>query len=171
MEIENLKNNERKNAMENKFGTLFIGGSKTIDALTDKMRSWIDLFMEDNEHFIIGDCRGTDLALQTYLNEKGYRNVTVYCSGESCRFNVGGWDEKHVETKLTKDDGYEFYRQKDLAMIRDCNGAFFIWDSTSKGTKNNIQDLKALGLPVIAYRTDLEDVRVIRRRTPSKESK
>ena len=76
------------------FDKVFVGGGKTIGRLPDKVASMLDSFMESGEHIIVGDAHGCDLAFQTYLQE--YPNVTVYCSGEKCRFNVGNWDEKHI---------------------------------------------------------------------------
>lgn len=41
--------------------------------------------------------------------------------------------------------GYEFYRQKDIVMAADCDCGYMIWDGVSKGTRQNIEDLKRLG--------------------------
>ena len=58
---------------ENKFGTVFIGGSETIGALPENAVAWLDHFIGANEHFLIGDCSGVDLALQYYLNSRKYQ--------------------------------------------------------------------------------------------------
>ena len=79
------------------FGKVFLGGSKRIGRLPDKVVSMLDSFIESGEHFLIGDCHGADLALQNYLHSKNYEKVTVFCSGEKCRFNVGGWEVRHIE--------------------------------------------------------------------------
>ena len=82
---------------ENNCRKIFVGGGKTIGHLPDRVVSMLDNFMESGDHIIVGDAHGCDLALQTYLYSKGcYPHVTVYCSGEKCRFNVGNWDEKHI---------------------------------------------------------------------------
>ena len=148
---------------DNTFGKIFLGGSKTIGRLPDKVASYLDLFMESNEHFLIGDCHGADLAIQNYLFSKNYTTVTIYCSGEKCRFNVGTWPVKAV-LGSSKNQGYDFYHQKDMAMIEDCDGALLIWDTHSAGTKNNINELKNKGLPIFTYRNDIDDFRVTRRR-------
>ena len=74
-----------------------------------------------------------------------YKNVTVYCSGDMPRNNAGGWSV--VALKSDK-RGYEFYRQKDIAMTVDCDCGYMIWDGISKGTMQNIEDLKRAGKPV-----------------------
>lgn len=32
---------------------------------------------------IVGDANGVDKAVKTYLDGKGYKNVTIYCSGNN----------------------------------------------------------------------------------------
>ena len=78
------------------FGKVFLGGSKRIGRLPDKAVGMLDSFIESGEHFLIGDCHGADLSLQNYLHSKNYEKVTVFCSGEKCRFNVGGWEVRHI---------------------------------------------------------------------------
>ena len=134
-----------------KFGTVFLGGSKTVGTLSDKAVAWLDYFVESNEHFIIGDCPGADLALQNYLHSRGYKNVTVYCTADECRFNIGEWEDVRVALKPEED------------MIAECNCAFLIWDGCSEETKNSIEKIRKLGLPIFIYRTDLDRLRVVRR--------
>ena len=54
------------------FGKVFLGGSKSIGRLPDKVVGMLDSFIESGEHFLIGDCHGADLALQNYLHSKNY---------------------------------------------------------------------------------------------------
>ena len=148
--------------METKTEMIFLGGSNTIEHLPPKVVGYLECFMNKNANFMVGDCHGTDLAIQIYLQAKRYRNVTVYCSGDSCRWNIGGWNEKHV----TADgfEGYEFYRQKDIAMIEECNGAILLWDGETRGTKNNIHALKQRGVPIFIYHSEVNKMKVTRRR-------
>ncbi len=136
---------------ENKFGIVFIGGSETIGALPENAVAWLDHFIGANERFIIGDCFGSDLALQNYLNSRKYQKVTVYYSGDRCRFNVGEWEAVRVALKPEE------------AMIAECNCAFLVWDGFSKETKSSIENLRQNGLPIFIYRTDLDKLRVVRR--------
>lgn len=136
---------------ENKFGTVFIGGSETVGALPENAVAWLDHFIEANEHFVIGDCSGVDLALQNYLNSRKYQKVTVYYSGDACRFNVGKWEAKQVALK------------HEDTMIAASNCAFLIWDGCSEETKNSIEKIRERGLPIFIYRTDLGRLRVVRR--------
>lgn len=151
--------------MENIVTTIFLGGSKTIGHLPEDFIDRLDFFISEGNKFIIGDAHGADLAIQNYLHSKGCKNVTVYCSGDKCRFNVSGWEEKHIAVA----DGiaeYEFYRTKDIAMTEACDMGLVIWDGVSRGTKNNIRALRRTWKAVMTYRTDIEAFRCIRGRLP-----
>lgn len=60
----------------------------------------------------------------------------------------------HVKNIAVPDGmtGFEFYRQKDIAMANDVDCALMIWDGKSRGTLCNIRDMERLG----------KEVRVIR---------
>ena len=143
------------------FGKVFLGGSKRIGRLPDKVVGMLDSFIESGEHFLIGDCHGADLALQNYLHSKNYEKVTVFCSGEKCRFNVGGWEVRHIEGSEEL-DGIAFWRKKDTAMIEECDCGFFVWDARSLGTKLNRMDLKRLGKPIFTYRSTTDEFKIRR---------
>ena len=145
------------------FKNVMLGGSKTIGNLSERVELQMEVLINSGERFLVGDCHGADLAFQNYLHASGYSNVTVYCSGEKCRFNVGGWGEVHVPVEDGV-EGYDFYRQKDLAMIAEADGAVLLWDGRSAATKENRKALAAKGAAIFTYRTDQRQMRVIRRR-------
>jgi hypothetical protein len=145
------------------FGKVFVGGGKTIGRLPDKVASMLDSFMESGEHIIVGDAHGCDLAFQIYLHSKEYPNVTVYCSGEKCRFNMGAWKEKHIAVPEGM-EGYEFYREKDLAMMGDCDCALLVYERRSLATRSYIYNLKALGKPVFAFNVERDCFKISRRK-------
>lgn len=129
---------------------VFVGGSKTVTELTSDVKAVIDNFCCAGAKFLIGDCFGADKLVQHYLNNKGYKNVTVYVSGDKARNNVGGFNEKHIKADdLT---GFEFYRQKDIAMANDEDCGFMLWDSKTKGTACNIRDMREMGKEVLVIR-------------------
>ena len=124
---------------------LFAGGSKSIDDIKPlPNRRVLDDAIYHGERILVGDCPGADAAIQKYLAEREYCNVTVYASGKEARNNIGGWDVELVEydPELT---GYDFYRQKDIQMELDCDCAVMAWDGRSRGTRQNIIELMALG--------------------------
>lgn len=133
------------------FGTVFLGGSKTVGALPTKATDWIDFLIDADEQIIVSDCHGADLAMQNYLCSRKYQNVTIYYSGDKCRFNVGDWKTK------------QFSLNHEEAMIAECNCAFLVWDGFSEETKSSIENLRKKGLPIFIYRTDRDALSVIRR--------
>lgn len=146
------------------FDKVFVGGGKTIGHLPNKVVSTLDSFMERGEHIIVGDAHGCDLAFQIYLHSKEYPNVTVYCSGEKCRFNMGAWEEKHISVPEGM-EGYEFYREKDFAMMGDCDCALLVYERRSLATRSYIYNLKALGKPVFAFNVERDCFKISRRKS------
>ena len=146
---------------------LFVGGGKTIGVLPKDVALTLDSFMERGEHIIVGDAHGCDLAFQTYLHSKGYPNVTVYCSGENCRYNIGSWEEKHISVP-EGEEGYEFYKVKDHAMINACDCAMLVWNRKSFATRMYIYHLKELGKPVFAFNEERDCFKISRRRGEKK---
>ena len=152
---------------EKTFNKIFVGGGKTIGRIPDKVASMLDTFMEANEHIMVGDAQGFDLAAQTYLHSKSYSNVTVYCSGEKCRHNIGNWLENHIEVPEGM-DGYEFYREKDYALINECDGALLVWERRSIATRSYIYNLKELGKPVFAFNVERDCFKISRKKEATK---
>ena len=68
--------------------TVMLGGSKRIGRLPDQVVELLESFMKEGVHFVCGDAQGTDYAFQVFLQSRGYKNVSIYCSGEKCRFNL-----------------------------------------------------------------------------------
>ena len=124
---------------------LFAFGSKSINDITGfTICSVLDDAMDKGEEILVGDCSGADAAIQKYLYDREYKSVTVYVSGDKVRNNIGGWDVRYVVFDPTL-EGYDFYRQKDIQMELDCDYAAVVWDGKSKGTRQNIIELTALG--------------------------
>ena len=74
--------------------TIFLGGSQTLNELTVELKNELVDDMNLGHKFLIGDCKGADCLMQKFLAENGYKNVTVYYSGERARMNLG--DRKSV---------------------------------------------------------------------------
>ena len=120
---------------------VFISGSITINKLPKSAINKIDNIINQNITVCIGDAKGADLLVQKYLSKKQYANVIVYFVGNEIRNNVGNWRVKHIETNITK-KCRELYTAKDEAMAKDADYGLMIWDGQSKGTLNNINNMK-----------------------------
>lgn len=123
--------------------TIFLGGSQTVDELTAEVKNKLVDFMNLGHTFVIGDCKGADLAIQKLLAENKYKNVVVYYGGERARVNIGGWEEKKIEANKY-DKGYELYKRKDEQMTIDADEGFMILKGDTRGTMANIERLVAL---------------------------
>ena len=120
--------------------TVFVSGSRKISRLNKEIRDRLQNVVDQRFALIVGDANGADKALQKYLSEIKYKNVIVFCSGNSCRNNLGNWNIKRVfvDPKLK---GRDFYTQKDKKMAVEADYGFVIWDGKSPGSFNNILEL------------------------------
>lgn len=95
-------------------------------------------------HVIVGDANGADKAVQKHLLEAAYENVTVFCSGEHYRNNLGDWHIHHVIPPEGA-KGFQFYAAKDREMAREADVGLMIWDGKSAGTVLNVLRLLRAG--------------------------
>ena len=118
---------------------IFIGGSKTLKELSPCMKTALDTVCGKGYEVLVGDCFGADRLVQKYLYERAYSKVKVYASGGRERCNEGGYPVVYVSAEGKT--GFEFYRQKDIAMSIAADHALMFWDGVSKGTSCNIEDM------------------------------
>lgn len=130
--------------------TVFISGSRKINHLSKEMQERLQNVIGQQFSVIVGDANGADKALQKYFSETDYQNVTVYCSGNLCRNNLGNWNLKQVfvDPKLK---GREFYTQKDKEMAEEADYGLVLWDGMSPGSLNNIMELLSRGKKALVY--------------------
>ena len=132
---------------------IFISGSKSISKLPDLAKTFIDQFIENNDEILIGDCYGVDAVVQKYIESKGFRNVTIYCSGVTPRNNFVPAAKIRSCAETAKGlTGSEFHYVKDIQMANDCDQALMIWDGKSKGTAENFKRIKEMGKPFVVIR-------------------
>lgn len=118
---------------------IFIDGSKMVSCIDENVRKRLNEFINSKHEIIIGDGWGIDASVQEYLYENNYPNVVVYTSGNKVRNNIG--DFKVCNIPVGNKKGFEFYRQKDIAMAKVADCGFMVWDGKSRGTLANIIDL------------------------------
>lgn len=119
--------------------TVFISGSRKIARLSEEVKGRLSNILDNNFHVVVGDADGADKAVQTYLSELKYEKVAVFCSGNTCRNNIGHWDVKRIS--VDSKTGRDFYTQKDKEMAIKSDYGFIIWDGKSPGSFNNIIEL------------------------------
>src|ERR1035438_3047697 len=94
---------------------VFIGGSRHISRLPTAVKERLNNVMKSGHDVLVGDANGADKAVQKYLFESGYERVTVFCSGEHHRNNLGQWPIHHVNPPQNV-RGFQFYAAKDREM-------------------------------------------------------
>lgn len=130
--------------------TVFVSGSRNIKKLNELVRNRINNMMSNGFRVVVGDANGADKATQKILAEAHYSNVVVFCSGASCRNNLGDWRMKNVFVD-SKFRGREFYTQKDKEMAAEADYGFVIWDGKSAGSINNVLELVGREKSVVVY--------------------
>lgn len=130
--------------------TVFIGGSRNVSRLPTDARKRLDTMIEKDLRVIVGDANGADKAVQKHFLDARYENVTVFCSGASCRNNLRPWEEQRVTVgKGVK--GFDFYAAKDREMANTADYGFMIWDGKSPGTVLNVLRLIRRGKLAVLF--------------------
>jgi hypothetical protein len=110
--------------------TIFIGGSRHVSRLPPEACARLDTIIGAAQKVVVGDAAGVDTAVQRHFRDAAYMDVTVFCSGTTCRNNVGAWPTRNVGTDdATK--GYRFYAAKDREMARVADLGLMVWDGES----------------------------------------
>lgn len=129
---------------------VFIGGSRSVSRLNDTIRNRLLNIIGQGYIILIGDANGADKAVQKFLFEENYKDISVYCSGKKCRNNVGGWDTVNIEPPSNL-KSMKFYMVKDFEMAKAADYGFMLWDGKSAGTLNNILMLLKLNKKSLVY--------------------
>ncbi|HCG9114769.1 hypothetical protein P3602_15075 [Vibrio parahaemolyticus] len=124
--------------------TVFVSGSMRIKNLDENVRFRLKHIVESGFDVVVGDADGVDTSIQEFLFQSSYSNVTVYCTGDQARNNVGRWPIKSISSKAKK-GSRAFFTAKDLAMTSDCDFGLMVWDTKSTGTLSNAIELLKLG--------------------------
>lgn len=131
---------------------IFIAGARNITELDDNVKSRLMSIYNNNYNIFVGDCYGVDTAIQDFFTKLKYNNVTIFASNGKARNNIGNWNVKAVPVDKSM-KGFDFYKQKDIAMANNADYGFMIWDGKSRGTLNNIINLVNQNKKVLVYIT------------------
>ena len=129
---------------------VFIGGPRSISRLNKLVKERLLNITNNSFTILVGDANGVDKAIQNFCNELNYSNVQVFASNGKARNNIGNWEIIEVEVPKSK-KGFDFYAAKDIAMAKDSDCGFMIWNGQSKGTLNNIVNLCSMNKKVLVY--------------------
>lgn len=120
--------------------TVFIAGSITIKHLDLKVQERIMNIVHQDFDVVVGDADGVDTSIQQFLLDANYPRVTVFCTGDTPRNNIGSWAVHQVKT-YHKPGSRAYFTAKDLAMAEAADSGLMIWDTKSTGTLSNVIEL------------------------------
>lgn len=143
-----------------KISTIFIGGAREIKILPEKVENKLKNIYNKNYSIVVGDANGIDKIVQQYFYSHNYNNIKVFASNGNARNNVGNWEVENIKVS-SKLKGFDFYKEKDLAMANVADIGFMIWNCRSKGTLNNMINLLTLNKELIVYLTVLNSLKKI----------
>lgn len=122
---------------------VYVGGSPTMERLTDKMLSLIDKMIGHEETFMLGDDPGAPQLVAGYLASVGYDKVEIYHVDEVDR--VDGWTYNKIE-------GEREDRPHDTAILMKCEKVVMLCDEGCDEANAVISmHAIALGLPLLVY--------------------
>lgn len=120
--------------------TVFIAGSMTIKHLDFKVQERLMNIITLGHHIAVGDADGVDTSIQQFLYDHRVDAVTVFCTGDHPRNNVGNWPTFPVQT-YHKPGSRAYFTVKDIAMAEKADAGLMIWDAKSTGTLSNVCEL------------------------------
>ena len=120
--------------------TVFIAGSTAISRLDQRVKDRISKVVEAGLNVAVGDADGADTSIQQHLASINAKRVTVYCSGDRPRNNVGDWAVEHVYPDA-EPGTRAYFTAKDIEMAAAANYGLMIWDTKSTGTLSNVIEL------------------------------
>lgn len=130
--------------------TVFIGGSRHVSRLPAEVKTRLNNMIDSGHRVIVGDANGADKAVQKHFSDAAYDKVTVFCSGDSFRNNLGQWTTHKVGAPKNA-KGFQFYAAKDREMAREADFGLMIWDGKSPGTVLNVLRLVQAGKKAVLY--------------------
>nr|VFK40281.1 MAG: hypothetical protein BECKSD772F_GA0070984_105716 [Candidatus Kentron sp. SD]VFK44416.1 MAG: hypothetical protein BECKSD772E_GA0070983_103726 [Candidatus Kentron sp. SD] len=130
--------------------TVFISGSRKISRLNKEIKDRLKNLIIQEFEVVVGDANGADKAVQQFLLDESYPHVTVFCSGNACRNNLGNWKVSKIEVD-PKLRGRAFYTKKDKEMAEIADYGFVLWDGKSPGSYSNIMELLKRNKKALVY--------------------
>ncbi len=140
---------------------IFIAGARSVQKLDVSVQQRMMTIYQKGYDVLVGDCYGVDASVQRFYSNLGYSNVTIFASNGKARNNIGGWNVRNVAVP-SHIHGFDFYKQKDIAMTNEADYGFMIWDGESRGTLNNTINLIMQHKNVLMYLTTIDRMVVIK---------
>jgi|TARA_R110002126_G_scaffold248949_1_gene391729 hypothetical protein len=136
--------------MEITMQTVFIAGSIKIKRLHPLFVERIANIVREGMPVIVGDANGADASIQAELLAQSASDVTVFCTGEMPRNNLGDWKVHRVKSSA-QPGTRAYFTAKDIEMAERAEFGLMLWDAASTGTLSNVFELLSQGKKSVVF--------------------
>ena len=130
--------------------TVFIAGSIKIKRLHPMFVERIANIVRKGMPVIVGDANGADASIQAELVAQSATDVTVFCTGDKPRNNLGDWNVHRVQSSAQKGTR-AYFTAKDIEMAGRAEFGLMLWDAASTGTLSNVLELLSQGKKSVVF--------------------
>jgi len=120
--------------------TVFVAGSLSIKQLHRLFLERLETVVTSGFAVVVGDANGADTSIQKFLVETNAKDVTIYCTGDTPRNNLGAWPVEKISS-VAEPGSRAYFSAKDIAMAKVADYGLMIWDAKSTGTLSNVIEL------------------------------
>lgn len=130
--------------------TVFIAGSIKIKRLHPLFKERIANIVREGMPVVVGDANGADASIQAELVDQSASDVTVFCTGDKPRNNLGNWSVHRVQSSA-QPGTRAYYTAKDIEMAGRAEFGLMLWDAASTGTLSNVFELLSQGKKCVVF--------------------
>jgi len=130
--------------------TVFIAGSIKIKRLHPLFVDRIANIVREGLPIVVGDANGADASIQAELAAQSASDVTVFCTGDAPRNNLGNWPV-HRARSAAQPGTRAYFTAKDIEMADRAEFGLMLWDAASTGTLSNVFELFSQGKKSVVF--------------------
>lgn len=130
--------------------TVFIAGSIKIKRLHPLFVERIANIVREGMPIVVGDANGADASIQAELVAQSASDVTVFCTGDKARNNLGNWPVHRVQSS-SQPGTRAYFTAKDIEMAGKAEFGLMVWDAASTGTLSNVFELLSQGKKSVVF--------------------
>lgn len=130
--------------------TVFIAGSIKIKRLHPLFVERIANIVREGLPVVVGDANGADASIQAELVSQSATDVTVFCTGDTPRNNLGNWPVHRVRSSA-QPGTRAYFTAKDIEMADRAEFGLMLWDAASTGTLSNVFELLSQGKTSVVF--------------------
>jgi hypothetical protein len=132
--------------------SVFVAGSIKVRSLPVAFVGRLEKLIASGLMVMVGDANGADRAIQQVLLDRRAPHVTVYCTGDVPRNNIGDWAVESIPSEAPPGTR-RYFAAKDVAMASAADFGLMLWDAKSTGTLSNVIELTKRQKPSVVFVT------------------